>query len=79
MGDEATLADEQKGGDGGAHAALVGLFLAALENGQASRLHRVLENAEDVVRGDTRVMARVRVENVAPAVDRSAKLGHGNL
>jgi hypothetical protein len=73
MGDEAALADEQEGRNRGAHAALLGLFLAAFEDGKTRGLHRVFKYAQHVVRGHARVVTRVGVDDVAPTVHRAAE------
>jgi hypothetical protein len=79
MGDEAALADEQEERHGGAHATLVRLFLAAVEDGDAGGLDRVFEHAEHVVGGYARLVTRVGVDDVAAAVDGRADLRDRHL
>ena len=79
MRDEATLADEQEERDRGAHAALVGLFLAAVEDGHPGGLHRVLENPQHVVRGYAGLVTRIGIDDVPPAGDGRANLGNRDL
>ena len=77
--DEAALAEQQEGRDGGAHAAFVRLLLAPIEDGHARGLDRVLENPEHVVSGHAGLMTRIGIEDVASAVHRRANLGHRDL
>ncbi len=77
--DEAALAQQQERRDRGTHAALVGFLLAAIVDGHAGGLHGVFEHPEHVVRGHARLVTRVGLEDVAPAVDRGADLGDRDL
>ena len=79
VGNESSLADEQHRRDRRAHAALVRLLLSAFKNGQAGGLHRVLERAENIMRGDAGFVTRVGVDDVATAIYRGAEFADRHL
>ena len=74
MGDEGALAQQQEGCQGGAHAALLALFLPALEDSDPSQLRGVFQHREDVVRCDAIFVAYVRIQQVLARLHRVAKI-----